>query len=428
MMLPVSGWFTVRVLQALCAALALLVSPGLQLAHAHTVSDPRAPSGRASAGGGRVVDEGSDQLHPRAPLDRWRRLPDKEGAGGAQPRDSAASNDRGRHQSTRCGSITVSTRRWSGSSSTRSATSAAYAARSASSAVRSRHRPPIRSPSHPHRSPTDLGGYKYTAFGRLLPPDAGTPTPTALGQALSQPMRWQGRWFEEETGLYDFRNRVWSPELGAFLSPDEFVFHTEGTLWSWPGQNPMRYRDPWGLVVPLPSPQPSDGYFGIPGVFTFTEVGLFMFSSALDAAKAGNYGDAALDAASGSAALILAETNLALEAWAAVGMPGLGAALGPKACPPNLSTPGAARSGAFRAAKFGSGVPRSQSPSAVLPNVDKAGNPQPGRIYEFTVPKAGGGTQNTQIREDSAGHFYGSGNEQNRGPHFNDPYGGHYDY
>jgi hypothetical protein len=48
-------------------------------------------------------------------------------------------------------------------------------------------------------------------------------------------------------GLYDFRSRVWSPELGAFLMPDEFGFLTAtGTLWSWPGQNPMRWRDPSG--------------------------------------------------------------------------------------------------------------------------------------------------------------------------------------
>ena len=146
--------------------------------------------------------------------------------------------------------------------------------------------PPDPLPEPPLPLPTDLGGYKYTAFGRLLPPDAGTPTPTALGQALSQPMRWQGRWFEEETGLYDFRNRVWSPELGASLSPDEFgFFHTEGTLWSWPGQNPIRWRDPTGRFgdetivlmhhpepVPagLPPGPPSGVFVGVGASATFT--------------------------------------------------------------------------------------------------------------------------------------------------------------
>ena len=65
---------------------------------------------------------------------------------------------------------------------------------------------------------TDLGGYKYTAFGKLLPPDAGTPLPDwgFFGvQPLDQPLRWQGRWFVDVAGgIYDFRNRWWSPELG----------------------------------------------------------------------------------------------------------------------------------------------------------------------------------------------------------------------
>ena len=40
---------------------------------------------------------------------------------------------------------------------------------------------------------------------------------------------------------------MWSTDLGAFLQPDEYVFlGRAGTLWSWPGQNPYRWRDPSG--------------------------------------------------------------------------------------------------------------------------------------------------------------------------------------
>jgi len=96
--------------------------------------------------------------------------------------------------------------------------------------------------------PTDLGGYRYTAFGKSLPADAGTPRAN-----IDQPLRWQGRWFSDVAGgIYDVRNRQWSPELGAFLTPDEFrYFHTEGTLWSWPNQNPLTFRDPNGRFPPL---------------------------------------------------------------------------------------------------------------------------------------------------------------------------------
>jgi RHS repeat-associated protein len=96
--------------------------------------------------------------------------------------------------------------------------------------------------------------------------------------------------------------------------------------------------------------------------------------------------------------------------------------------PPNLSPPGAGRKGALAAAKRRNGVPSSQAPTRITPNVDKRGVVQPGRVYEFDVAAEGGGVRTVRIREDSAGHDYGPGDPQNRGPHFNDQDDGHYDY
>ncbi|WP_201022778.1 HNH/endonuclease VII fold putative polymorphic toxin, partial [Pseudomonas syringae] len=96
--------------------------------------------------------------------------------------------------------------------------------------------------------------------------------------------------------------------------------------------------------------------------------------------------------------------------------------------PENMSPIGAGRSGAFNEAKRQSGIPTSQQPSRTLPNVDKRGNPQPGKIYEFEVPAPGGGLKTVRIRDDAGGHDFGSGNSQNRGSHFNDETGNHYDY
>ena len=102
----------------------------------------------------------------------------------------------------------------------------------------------------------DMGGYRYTAFGRTIPPDAGTPSPTipnattGVAEPYEQPLRWQGRWFIDVAGgLYDFRARTWSPEIGAFLELDAFEFlQPTGTYWSWPGQNPLALRDPRGRI------------------------------------------------------------------------------------------------------------------------------------------------------------------------------------
>jgi hypothetical protein len=85
-----------------------------------------------------------------------------------------------------------------------------------------------------------------------------------------------------------------------------------------------------------------------------------------------------------------------------------------------MTSPGAGRNGAFRAAKRNSGIPVSQQPIRVTPAIDKRGNRIPGRDYDFGNGKV--------IREHSAGHIYFDDPSQNRGPHFNDIYGNHFDY
>ncbi len=87
-----------------------------------------------------------------------------------------------------------------------------------------------------------LGGYRYSAFGQTLEDTS----------SITQPLRWKGRWFSPVAGgTYDVRARQWSPELGVFLSVDEFRFISgRTTLWGWPGQSPIRFRDPSGHYVP----------------------------------------------------------------------------------------------------------------------------------------------------------------------------------
>ena len=87
--------------------------------------------------------------------------------------------------------------------------------------------------------------------------------------------------------------------------------------------------------------------------------------------------------------------------------------------PENKSPEGAKRRGAFREAKRKNGIPNSNQPKQG-PNYDKRGNRQPGRSYDFGDGKI--------IRDDSAGHEFPDDPSQNRGPHFNDPAGNHYDY
>ncbi|SFR61808.1 RHS repeat-associated core domain-containing protein [Anaeromicropila populeti] len=88
--------------------------------------------------------------------------------------------------------------------------------------------------------------------------------------------------------------------------------------------------------------------------------------------------------------------------------------------PPNLSPKGARRNGAFREAKRNSNIPVSKQPKNVTPAVDKKGKRMPGKDYDFGDGKV--------IRDHSGGHEFPDDPSQNRGPHFNDPDGNHYDY
>jgi len=91
--------------------------------------------------------------------------------------------------------------------------------------------------------------------------------------------------------------------------------------------------------------------------------------------------------------------------------------------PTNFSPFGAGRSGAFNAAKLLNGIGRNEQPTSVRPSIDLRGLNIPGRTYTFRQ-----GSERINILEHAGGHYYGPNNTQNRGPHFNDPLGRHFDY
>ena len=92
--------------------------------------------------------------------------------------------------------------------------------------------------------------------------------------------------------------------------------------------------------------------------------------------------------------------------------------------PENKSPQGASRQGALNEAKRQNRVPTSQSPEKQSPNRDKRGEKQPGREYKYRDVDG----NEVTIRDDAVGHQYKDDPSQNRGPHFNDEAGRHYDY
>ena len=77
---------------------------------------------------------------------------------------------------------------------------------------------------------------KYTAHGKLREPIHGA-------ERLEQPLRFQGQYFDAESGLHYNRHRYYHPDIGRYLTQDPLKLAG--------GLNPYRYtRNPTGWVSP----------------------------------------------------------------------------------------------------------------------------------------------------------------------------------
>ncbi len=95
--------------------------------------------------------------------------------------------------------------------------------------------------------------YTYDTFGEPKIKDgSGTiiSTPT-------QPFLFTGREFDVETGLYHYRTRAYSPDLGRFIQPDSIGFWGRDlNLYRYVANDPANRIDPEGLQSPTVSMPP----------------------------------------------------------------------------------------------------------------------------------------------------------------------------
>jgi RHS repeat-associated protein len=99
---------------------------------------------------------------------------------------------------------------------------------------------------------TDFGGEivwsaKYNAYGKVTQQAFGG------GEQLEQPLRFQGQYFDAESGLHYNRHRYYDPDVGRYLTPDPIRLAGGLNKYQYT-PNPTGWVDPLGLSGNCPPP------------------------------------------------------------------------------------------------------------------------------------------------------------------------------
>ena len=110
---------------------------------------------------------------------------------------------------------------------------------------------------------TVIERYKYTPYGQVVVLDANLSVDADGKSDVANPVTYTGRRFDDETGLYYYRNRYYHAQLGRFVSRDPLGYVDGLSLYGYVGSSPTGRLDPSGLAehptIPMRTSNPELG-------------------------------------------------------------------------------------------------------------------------------------------------------------------------
>lgn len=102
--------------------------------------------------------------------------------------------------------------------------------------------------------------YSYDVFGAPTIYDVNS---SEISQsAIGNPYMFTARRADDETALYYYRARYYAFDIGRFLQTDPIGYYGNMNLYTYCGNNPILFNDPWGLLRWIDPPRPRDNFWG----------------------------------------------------------------------------------------------------------------------------------------------------------------------